>query len=97
MVSFLEAVWRVLMPHWSAEDKSAYLMQQSTSERSTMNWDDELPKPKRQLVLGEDLERFALAELAERIVALEAEIKRTQAEIAAKQKHKAAAEKLFGG
>jgi uncharacterized small protein (DUF1192 family) len=62
-----------------------------------MNWDDELPKPKRQIVLGEDLERFAIAELDERIVALQAEIARTRTEITAKQQHKAAADKLFGG
>ncbi len=61
-----------------------------------MSWDDELPKPKRAIVLSEDLERFAIAELEERISALETEIARTRSEIAAKQKHKAAAEKLFG-
>ena len=62
-----------------------------------MTWDDDMPKPKRAIVLGEDLEPAAIAELDERIVALEAEIARVRREIAAKQKHKAAADKLFGG
>ena len=62
-----------------------------------MTWDDELPQPKRAIVLGEDLERFAIAELDERIAALGTEIERVRTEITAKQKHKAAAEKLFGG
>ena len=60
-----------------------------------MNWDDELPKPKPAIVLGEDLERFALAELDERIQALEAEIARVRTEITAKQKHAEAAAALF--
>ena len=60
-----------------------------------MNWDDELPKPKRAIVLGEDLEPFALAELNERISALESEISRVRTEISAKQKHAEAAAALF--
>ncbi len=60
-----------------------------------MSWDDELPKPKRQIVIGEDLVPFALPELAARIVALEAEIERVRMEIAAKKAHAAAAAALF--
>ena len=60
-----------------------------------MNWDDESAKPKLAVVLGADLEPFAVTELDARIVALEDEIKRARAEIAAKKAHAAAAAALF--
>ena len=60
-----------------------------------MNWDDETPKPKPAIVLGEDLERYAIAELNERITALQSEIERSRKEIAAKKKHADAAAALF--
>ena len=60
-----------------------------------MNWDDEGEKPKLTIVLGADLERFTVAELDARIVALESEISRVRAEIAAKKIHAAAAAALF--
>ncbi len=94
----------VVLPQCSVEDKSDPVAAADADcvsswamgpEEAGMNWDDDLAKPKRALVLGEDLERFAVVELEERIGALEAEIGRVRREIAAKQAHKAAAAKLF--
>ncbi len=60
-----------------------------------MNWDDELPKPKRAIEIGENLERLGVAELQERIAALQAEIARVEVELAAKRRHADAAAALF--
>ena len=51
--------------------------------------------PKRQVTVGESLDSFGIAELEERVQALEAEIARTRAEIDKKRKHEAAASSLF--
>lgn len=59
-----------------------------------MDW-DERPRPKRQITVGESLENDGIAELEERVAALEAEIQRTRAEIERKKKHEAAAASLF--
>ena len=56
---------------------------------------DELPKPKPKMVIGENLDEISLAELAQRIESLEAEITRVRAEIARKQAGKAAAAAFF--
>ena len=60
-----------------------------------MDWEDLKPKPKREILVGEKLEGMSVGELKERIAALAAEIARTEAELAAKQKHEAAAQSLF--
>lgn len=60
-----------------------------------MEWDDERPRPKRTVTVGEILDSHGIAELEERVVALEAEIARTRAEIDRKRKHEAAAASLF--
>lgn len=60
-----------------------------------MNWDDELPKPKRAIEVGENLERLGVAELEERIAALRSEIARVEVELTAKRKHADAAAALF--
>jgi uncharacterized small protein (DUF1192 family) len=60
-----------------------------------MDWEDLKPKPKREIVVGEKLEGLSVGELKERIASLAAEITRTEAELAAKQKHEAAAQSLF--
>ena len=62
-----------------------------------MSWDDELPKPKPIITVGENLERLSVADLDERIQALEAEIVRVQAERRAKKSLISAAEELFKG
>ena len=62
-----------------------------------MSWDDELPKPKAIITVGENLERLSVADLDERIQALEAEIVRVQAERRAKKSLISAAEELFKG
>ena len=56
---------------------------------------DELPKPKPKMVIGENLDEVSLAELAQRIESLEAEIARVRAEIERKQAGKAAAAAFF--
>lgn len=58
-------------------------------------FDDEAPRPKRQIVAGEDLYGHSVAELEERIVRLNAEIERTQAELKKKTAERAAADSLF--
>jgi len=60
-----------------------------------MNWDDELPKPKATITVGENLERLSVAELDDRIQALEAEIARVKTERTAKQALISAAAALF--
>lgn len=60
-----------------------------------MNWDDDRPKPKRVVTVGENLDAHGIAELEERVAALEAEIARTRAEVDKKRKHEAAAASLF--
>ena len=60
-----------------------------------MNWDDDLPKPRPSVTLGEKLDRLSVSELEERIEALKAEIVRVEAERTAKAAHAAAAAALF--
>lgn len=60
-----------------------------------MTWDEDLPKPKNLITLGEPLDRLSTSELDERIAALKAEIVRVETEIAAKKKLAAAAAELF--
>ena len=60
-----------------------------------MDWDDLKPKPAKALTVGEDLEALSVAELEARIVALNGEIDRIRAELAAKKVHEAAASALF--
>ena len=56
---------------------------------------EDLPKPKPQIVVGDNLERLSLAELAQRIEELESEIARVRTTIAAKRDGKNAADALF--
>ncbi len=56
---------------------------------------DDLPKPKPQMVIGEKLDNMGLAELEQRLVALDEEITRVRAEMARKQSGGAAADALF--
>jgi uncharacterized small protein (DUF1192 family) len=60
-----------------------------------MNWDDDLPRPKRVIMVGDKLDQLSLAELDERVEALEAEIVRVKAEGAAKRALVSAAAALF--
>jgi uncharacterized small protein (DUF1192 family) len=60
-----------------------------------MSWDDDVPKPKKQIFVGENLDALSVAELEERIASHRAEIERLAAEIAKKKNHEAAASKLF--
>jgi uncharacterized small protein (DUF1192 family) len=60
-----------------------------------MNWDDDLPRPKRVITVGDKLDQLSLAELDERVEALEAEIVRVKAESTAKRALVSAAAALF--
>ena len=56
---------------------------------------DDLPKKKPDMVIGENLDLLSVAELTQRIQALEQEIGRVQAVLAAKQAGKTAADAFF--
>ncbi|MGH6907572.1 MAG: DUF1192 domain-containing protein [Aestuariivirga sp.] len=56
---------------------------------------DDLPKPKPQIIVGENLERLSVAELEQRIEDLESEIVRVRAAIDAKRASKNAADAFF--
>jgi uncharacterized small protein (DUF1192 family) len=60
-----------------------------------MSWDDERPKPKPTITVGEPLANLSIAELEARIAALTAEIERVRVEMRAKQAHETAAAALF--
>jgi uncharacterized small protein (DUF1192 family) len=59
-----------------------------------MNLDD-LPKPKHEHVLGENLEAISLDELNLRVGVLKREIERIEAEIVRKQVSRSAADAFF--
>ena len=60
-----------------------------------MVWDDDQPKAKKGIALGEDLRTLSVAELETRLYALGEEIKRVEQELQAKKAHEAAAASLF--
>lgn len=53
------------------------------------------PRPKPNMVIGENLDDISVTELEQRIMALDSEITRIRAEIAKKQSSKAAAAAFF--
>ncbi len=57
--------------------------------------DDGAPKPRPELVIGEDLSSISVEELEERITTLEAEISRLREEIVSKRSSLASAESFF--
>ena len=60
-----------------------------------MDWDDLKPKPPKGITVGETLESLSVGELQARIAALQQEIIRVEAELAAKKAHEAAAASIF--
>ena len=60
-----------------------------------MVWDDDQPKPKKGITLGDDLRTLSIAELEARLSALGEEIERVKRELQAKKAHEAAAASLF--
>jgi uncharacterized small protein (DUF1192 family) len=58
-------------------------------------FDDDSPRPKRQIVMGEDLYGYSVEELEERIDRLKGEIDRVAAELKSKKSGLAAADSLF--
>jgi len=56
---------------------------------------EDLPRPKSNMVIGENLETISIAELEQRVVTLDSEINRIRAEIAKKQASKAIAANFF--
>ena len=66
----------------------------STGVEAAMN-DEELPKRKVDMVIGENLDAISIAELEHRISVLDSEIHRIRAEIAKKHASKASAATFF--
>jgi uncharacterized small protein (DUF1192 family) len=60
-----------------------------------MDWDDVQPKSLKAITVGEPLQTLSVSDLEERVAALEEEIRRVKAEIAAKQAHEKAAAAFF--
>jgi uncharacterized small protein (DUF1192 family) len=61
-----------------------------------MDWDDITPKKRvSAATIGESLEALSVAELEQRIAALQSEIERVKAELEAKLRHEDAASALF--
>lgn len=60
-----------------------------------MELEDTLPKKKPEIVVGEKLDLLSLADLEQRIEALEAEILRSREAMTRKQAGKAAADAFF--
>jgi uncharacterized small protein (DUF1192 family) len=60
-----------------------------------MDTEDDRPKPRPAVVIGEPLDTFSVAELEQRIKDLESEIERTKGVLHGKQAGKAAAEAFF--
>ncbi|HUS96012.1 MAG TPA: DUF1192 domain-containing protein [Hyphomicrobiaceae bacterium] len=60
-----------------------------------MDWDDVQPKSGNKVVVGANLERLSVDELAARIVQLSDEIERVEAELKRKRDHELRAAGLF--
>jgi uncharacterized small protein (DUF1192 family) len=58
-------------------------------------FDEELPKRKTELVIGEDLSRLSIEELQERIATLKGEIARVEEALDHKRASQGAAEAVF--
>ncbi len=58
-------------------------------------FDEESPRPKREIVVGEDLYGLSVTELEERIDALRAEIERVSDELKTKKSGRAEADAVF--
>ncbi len=59
-------------------------------------WDDgEAKKVLKRIEIGEDLERLSIAELEERVAALQAEIERVRDKMAQKRASASAAQSVF--
>jgi uncharacterized small protein (DUF1192 family) len=65
------------------------------SSEAQMDWDDARPKPKAEIVVGAKLDDLSVADLEQRIAALQDEIARVEREIANKRARAAAADALF--
>ncbi len=60
-----------------------------------MDWDDTRPPTPKAIGIGDPLDTLSVAELEQRIAALEVEIVRVTAELTKKRAHEAAAAALF--
>ena len=58
-------------------------------------FDEELPKRKTELTVGEDLSKLSIAELEDRIALLKAEIVRVEEAVAAKRASLGVADSFF--
>jgi uncharacterized small protein (DUF1192 family) len=83
------------IPDLSLETNLALVHHESFStECHIMDLENE-PRPKPNVVIGENLDAISIAELEQRIQALDSEIARIRSEIAKKQAGKAAASAFF--
>ncbi|MBI1328502.1 MAG: DUF1192 family protein [Alphaproteobacteria bacterium] len=96
-MAFMGAVMVVLAwLHWIAILRDTNSVTVRTIDEPAMPIDpDDLPKKKRDIVLGEDLYTWSAHELAERIAELEQEISRCRDAIGARSSTKAAADAFF--
>lgn len=60
-----------------------------------MDWDDTRQPPTLLLTVGDDLTTLSVEDLRARVAALEAEIRRTEAELASKEARRSAADAFF--
>ncbi len=60
-----------------------------------MDWDDVRQPQAGEVIVGENLERLSVGELAARVAALKAEIERVEGELERKRAHEAQAAALF--
>jgi uncharacterized small protein (DUF1192 family) len=101
MPAMLRVVWRLEIFEHVARAGSTRQefapMGGAGSWRQAMDWDDERPRPKPTITVGERLDQHSVSELEERIVALTAEIERVEVELQAKKARAAAADALFKG
>ena len=89
---------RVVPGEATGRDKSSPRgTREAEMPEASMDWDDERPRPKPTITVGEKLDQHSVADLEERIVALTTEIERVKAELQTKKARAAAADALFKG
>jgi uncharacterized small protein (DUF1192 family) len=60
-----------------------------------MDWDDVRPAPKREIIVGANLEALSIEDLEARIVALQGEIERVRATLTSRRSQQQAADAIF--
>jgi uncharacterized small protein (DUF1192 family) len=78
-----------------ASPRTGETLGEINTEDHAMSWDDDLPRPKATITVGDKLHQLSLEELDDRIAALEAEMLRVTTERKAKKALVSAAAALF--